>query len=142
MLKLIRLEGNVIDLAFDDPALATTDEDASASAAAATVIYCELYTDAEAPSGLAANRFDRRGWYYDPAAGTIIWCVRRQPLDEKARRQTLNNLTTRLTSRDPAFSDVAVEEEVPADPAGNISSVLVKITGFHNGRKFIVRAPL
>lgn len=136
MLKLVRVEGAAFDLAFDDPMLDDAD------AAAATVIYSELYTDAEAPDNLVSQRFDRRGWFYDPTAGVILWCVRRQPLDDSARRQTINDLATRLTSRDPAFTDVTVEEEVPTTPAGNISSVLVKITGFHNGRKFIVRAPL
>jgi hypothetical protein len=136
MLKLIQTDWGQFELAFDDPAL---DD---AEAAVATLIYGVLYTDAEAPASRVDDSFDRRGWYADPQAGTGLWHVRRQPLNSDARREALAMVRTALTVQAPALTDVAIQEVTLPEPAGNISSVFLEVTGFHNGRKFIVRAPL
>lgn len=136
MLKLIQTDWGQFDLAIDDPA------DGDADAAAATLVYGVLYTDAEAPASRVADSFDRRGWYADPAAGSGLWHVRRQPLNSSARREALAMVRTALTTRAPALTDIEVQEVTLSEPAGNISSVFLEVTGLHNGRKFIVRASL
>jgi phage gp46-like protein len=134
MLQLIQTDWGQFDLAIDDPA------SADANAAAATLVYAALFTDAEAPESRAA-RYDRRGWYADPAAGSGLWHVRRQALNSNARREALAMVRTALTKRAPGLTEVDVQE-APADAlAGNVSSLLLLVSGFHNGRKFIVRIP-
>lgn len=136
MLKLVQTDWGRFDLAIDDPA------EADADAAAATLVFGVLYTDAEAPASRVADSFDRRGWYADPKKGSGLWHVRRQPLNSNARREAVAMVRTALTERDPALTDIEVQEVTLPEPAGNISSVFLEVTGFHNGRKFIVRAPL
>lgn len=136
MLKLVQTDWGQFDLAIDDPAQADAD------AAVATLIFCVLYTDAEAPASRVDDPFDRRGWYADPEAGSGLWHVRRQPLNSNARREALATVRTALTVRAPALTDIEVLEVTQPEPAGNISSVFLEVTGSHNGRKFIVRAPL
>ncbi|BCB28440.1 hypothetical protein SKTS_33260 [Sulfurimicrobium lacus] len=136
MLKLVQTDWGVFDLAFDDPALDDAD------AAVATLVYGVLFTDAEAPAGRVADSFDRRGWYADPSRGSGLWHVRRQPLNSNARREALAMIRTALTARAPALTDIQTQEVTLAEPAGNVSSVFLEVTGYHNGRKFIVRAPL
>lgn len=136
MLKLIKTDWASFDLAFDDPA------QGDAAAAATTLVYGVLYTDSEAPAGRVADAFDRRGYWADPAAGTGLWHVRRQPLNSAARREALAMINTALTTRAPALSAVAVQEVKLIDRAGNVSSLVVEVSGLHNGHKFIVRAPL
>ena len=136
MLKLVQTNWGRFDLAVDDPAQADAD------AAAATLVFGVLYTDAEAPANRVDDSFDRRGWYADPQAGSGLWHVRRQPLHSAARREALAMVRTALTTRAPALTDVAVQEVTLPEPAGNISSVFLEVTGLHNGRKFIVRASL
>lgn len=133
MLQLIQTDWGQFDLA--------TDDQVDADAAAATLVYAALFTDAEAPESRAA-RYDRRGWYADPTAGSGLWHVRRQALNTNARREALAMVRAALTQRAPGLADVDVQE-VPADTsAGNISRVSLAVSGFHNGRKFIVRIPL
>ena len=136
MLKLVQTDWGRFDLAVDDPAQADAD------AAAATLVFGVLYTDTEAPASRVDDLFDRRGWYADPEAGSGLWHVRRQPLNGSARLEALAMVRTALTVRAPALTDIEVLEVTLPEPAGNISSVFLEVTGFHNGRKFIVRAPL
>ncbi|MRD73288.1 baseplate assembly protein [Rhodocyclus tenuis] len=136
MLKLVQVGLGQFDLAFDDPALA------DAEAAVATLIYGVLYTDAEAPAERVSDSFDRRGWYADPEAGSGLWHVRRQPLNTSARLEALDMVRTALKVRAPALTGVDIKEVTQTEPAGNISSVFLEVSGFHNGRKFIVKAPL
>lgn len=136
MLKLVQTDWGRFDLAVDDPAQADAD------AAAATLVFGVLYTDAEAPASRVDDLFDRRGWYADPEAGSGLWHVRRQPLNSNARREALAMVRTALTTRAPALTDIEVQEVTLPEPAGNISSVFLEVTGLHNGRKFIVRASL
>lgn len=136
MLKLVQTDWGKFDLAFDDPA------DADADAAVATLVYATLFTDAEAPTDRVDDSYDRRGYWDDPSAGTGLWYVRRQPLNSAARREALDMVRTALTSQTTALTDVEVQETSSTDAAGNVSSVFLEVTGFHNGRKFIVKAPL
>lgn len=132
MLKLVQTDNGVFDLALDDPALA--DEDT----AVATLVYAALFTDAEAPAHRVPGRYERRGWWADPARGSGLWHVRRQPLGSPARRETLLMIEATLTSH--GLTSVQVSELAGA--AGNVSSVLLQVTGSHNGRKFVVKVPL
>lgn len=136
MLKLVQTDWGRFDLAFDDPALDDAD------AAVATLVYGVLFTDAEAPAGRVADGFDRRGWWAQAQAGSGLWHVRRQTLNSNARREALNMVRTALTEQAPALTGIAVQEVVSQDSAGNVSSVSLEVSGFHNGRKFIVKAPL
>lgn len=136
MLKLIQTNWGRFDLAFDDPALGDAD------AAAATLVYGVLFTDAEAPASRVDDGYDRRGWFADPQAGSGLWHVRRQPLNSNARREALDRVRTALTTHAPALTGIDVQEVTLPDAAGNVSSVFLEVTGFHNGRKFIVRSPL
>ena len=136
MLKLVQTDWGQFDLVADDPAQADAD------AAAATLVYGVLYTDAEAPAGRVDDGFDRRGWFADPQAGSGLWHVRRQPLNSAARREALAMVRTALTTRAPALTEVEVQEVTLSEPAGNISSVFLEVSGLHNGRKFLVRAAL
>ncbi len=132
MLKLVQIDNGVFDLAFDDPALA--DEDA----AVATLVYAVLFSDSEAPPERVPDRYERRGWWADPAAGSGLWHVRRQPLGSAARRETLAMIENALTGH--GLAGVQVTEQ--AGTEGNVSSVLLQITGRHNGRNFTVKVPL
>ncbi len=136
MLKLVQTDWGAFDLAFDDPALNDAD------AATATLVYGVLFTDAEAPASRVPDSFDRRGWWADAQAGSGLWHVRRQPLNSNARREALAMIRAALTTRAPALTDIQTQEVTLAEPAGNVSSVFLEVTGYHNGRKFIVRAPL
>jgi len=134
MLKLVQIDNGVFDLAYDDPAL--NDDDA----AVATLVYAALFTDAEAPASRVPDRYERRGWWADPAKGSGLWHVRRQPLGSAARRETLAMIESALSKRDPALTGVSVSEQ--AGVAGNVSSVSLQVTGQHNGRQFVVEVPL
>lgn len=136
MLKLIQTDWGIFDLAFDDPA------QGDAAAKAATVVYAVLNTDAQAPADRVDDPFDRRGWFDTPDAGTGLWYVRRQPLTDAARRETVDMVLIALKAEAPAIQDVAVNQVTATEPAGNVSSVFLEITGSHNGTKFLVRAPL
>lgn len=139
MLKLVQVDNpalsglpsGVFDLAFDDPAL--NDDDT----AVATLVYGVLFNDAEAPVSRVPDRYERRGWWADPAAGSPLWYVRRQALGSTARSETLNAVTIALTAH--GLSSVAVTD---VGAAGNVSSVALQVTGQHNGRQFLVSVPL
>lgn len=132
MLKLVQLDNGVFDLAFDDPA--QPDEDAAVQ----TLVTAVLFSDAEAPVARVPDRYERRGWWADPAKGSGLWHVRRQPLGRAARRETLSMIERALTAH--GLAGVQVTEQPGA--AGNVSSVLLQVTGQHNGRNFTVKVPL
>ncbi|MBO9538770.1 phage GP46 family protein [Herbaspirillum sp.] len=136
MLKMVPLGQNQFDLApFDE----SVDDD---NTEAATVIYAVLYSDGVAPADRVPDRYERRGWFEDGKVGTGLWYVRRQPLNSKARSEALNMVKTALMAHSDALTEVNVDEVTIPEPAGNISSVFMDITGLHNGRQFIVRVPL
>ncbi|MBI1175678.1 MAG: baseplate assembly protein [Sideroxydans sp.] len=132
MLKLVQIDNGVFDLAFDDPALA--DE----AAAVETIVYAVLFSDAEAPASRVPDRYERRGWWNGAAKGSGLWHVRRQPLGSAARAETLAMISTALTSH--GLTNVQVTE-LPGT-AGNVSSVLLQVSGQHNGRNFLIKVPL
>lgn len=137
MLKLIQTDWGVFDLAYDDPA---ADD---AAAAVATVIYARLFSDAEAPSSREPDTYERRGWWANTAAGSGLWHVRRQALGSAARAESLGMIRQALAAADPALTGVVVDEEVSGSAAsGNVSSMVVSVVGFHNGRQFLVKVPL
>ena len=139
MLKLIQTDWGRFDLAFDDPAKLDADT------AVATLIYAILFTDQEAPNTPSARvyeRFDRRGWYADPAAGSGLWHLRRQPLHSAARREAVAMVRRALMRHASVLSDLVVSETVSSAGAGNVSSVSLEITGKHNGRAFSFAVPL
>lgn len=130
MLGLIQMAPGAFDLVFDD---------GSDDMAVATLVYAALCTDVRAPAGRVAAPLDQRGWWADPAVGSGLWYVRRQPLGSAARHEALAMVNAALASRAPALIDVVVTG-LPA--AGNVSGVFLQVTGFHNGRKFLVDIPL
>ncbi|MDT4328549.1 phage GP46 family protein [Methylomonas sp. MS20] len=132
MLKLIQVDNGVFDLAFDDPVL--VDE----HAALETLVFTALFTDAEAPDRRVPDRYERRGWWADPAVGTGLWYLRRQGLGDAARREALWMVKQSLI--DHGLTDVTVTED-PAG-AGNVSGVFLLIAGSHNGRTFNMSVPL
>lgn len=136
MLKLVQTDWGMFDLAIDDPAADDAD------AAVATVIYATLFTDAEAPASREPDSFLRRGWWADPQAGSGLWHVRRQPLGSAARLESLEMVRQALAKADSALTDVVVEETSGPAGAGSVSSVFLTISGFHNGRQFLVKVPL
>lgn len=136
MLKLVQTDWGKFDLAFDNPAAA------DAAAAVATVVYATLFTDAEAPTAREPDVYRRRGWWADAAAGTGLWHVRRQALDAPARAETLAIARRALNGIDPALTDVVVEDASASAGAGSVSSMVLAVSGFHNGRQFLVKVPL
>ena len=140
MLKLIQTDWGRFDLAFDDPAKLDAD------AAVATLIYAILFTDqaaSDAPNTRVSERFDRRGWYADPAAGSGLWHLRRQPLHSAARREAVAMVRRALLRHAPVLTELTVsEQQTAAERAGNVSSVSLVIAGKHNGRAFLTTIPL
>lgn len=136
MLKLVQTDWGRFDLAYDDPA---ADD---AAAAVATVVYATLFTDAEAPPSRELDSYQRRGWWADSAAGTGLWHVRRQPLGDAARAETLAMIRRALADTEPALTGVVVEDASGPAASGNVSSMVVTVSGFHNGRQFLVKVPL
>jgi hypothetical protein len=134
MLKLVQIDNGVFDLAFADPAQADD------GAAVETLVYGVLFADAEAPADRVPDRYERRGWWADPAKGSGLWHVRRQPLGSAARRETLAMIEAALARRDPGLSGIEATELTGS--AGNVSSVLIRIAGQYNGRQFVVKVPL
>lgn len=131
MLKLVQTDWGQFDLAFDD----ALDD----AAAVATVVYAVLFTDAEAPASREPDTFQRHGWWADPAAGSGLWHVRRQPLGSAARMETLAMIRAALAKADPALTDLAIEE---SGKVGDVSSVVLAVSGRHHGREFLIEVPL
>jgi phage gp46-like protein len=130
MIKLIRVAGGGFDVALDDPA--------DPAGAAQTVVYAALLTDARAPVGREADGFAARGWWARPTAGTGLWHVRRQGLDDAARLETVRMVQQAL-DREPTLTNVQVAD---ATQPGTVSEVQLAISGKHNGRAFLVDVTL
>ncbi|PPD31133.1 MAG: baseplate assembly protein [Methylomonas sp.] len=131
MLKLVQVDNGQFDLAFDDPAKGDVD------AAIETVVVAALFTDAEAPAARVDDRYDRRGWWANPDAGSGLWHLRRQPLHSAARREALVLVEGALL--DHGLASVTVTEQ---SSVGSVSGVFMQITGSHNGRDFAMSIPL
>ena len=111
----------------------------SAETAVATALYAIWFSDAEAPESRVADQWERRGWWADSAAGSGLWHVRRQALSGAARQEALAVLRDALLTRSAAFSNIEV---VDVTPPGNVSSVIVTVSGSHNGRQFALEVAL
>ncbi|MEQ1667125.1 MAG: phage GP46 family protein [Sulfuriferula sp.] len=132
MLKLVQTQNGLFDLAVDD---LTQQSDVSA---VESLIYAVLFVDAEAPPARVADRYERRGWWANPSAGSGLWHVRRQPLGSAARRETLAMISAALVKC--GLQSVQVTEL--AGSAGHVSRVSLQMSGLHNGRQFLVKVPL
>ncbi|WP_310611266.1 phage GP46 family protein [Limnohabitans sp.] len=135
MLNLVRREVDgqqVFDIDFSMP----HDAAASAQAAAATLIYATLFTDARAPDALIGTRVTDgpRGWWVNPAAGSGLWHVRRQALGSAARDEAIGDVRSVLQSRAPVLTEIEVRDV----SVGNVSVVSLEISGKHNGRAFSI----
>jgi len=136
MLKLVQLDNGVFDLAPEDQ---NATEDEAAQAAAETLVYAILFTDQIAPEDRVADSFDQRGWWHDETRGVGLWYVRRQALGDKARNESLNMIKRALEDKSNALTDITVTDTTDAR---NVSSVILQITGQHNGRQFIMKTSL
>lgn len=125
MLRLIQTAPGTFDLAYST--LDTTND------ALQTIIYAALFTDQLAISGRVDDPYDQRGWYFDPQAGSGWWYVRRQALSDNARRDALNMAKNALESASDLLTNIEVTE---VQEAGNISRVVLQITGLYDGRAF------
>ena len=132
MLKLVQIDNGVFDLVYDDTLIVEGED-----AAIQTLVYAVLFTDQEAPERRVPDRYERRGWWADPAAGTGIWHVRRQGLSDAARREALSMVEQALL--DHGLTEVSVSEQAVA---GSVSSLFMQISGLHNGRQFNLSVPL
>lgn len=125
MLQLTQISPGVFDV--------TVDTAADINQAAATVVYATLMTDARAPAGRVSD--GDRGWWLNPQAGCGLWHVRRQALSADARREAIEMVRRALAAHAPALSGVVVKD---VGTAGNVSAVVIEVSGQHNGRTFSV----
>lgn len=127
MLKLEQTDWSQFDLALESQA------DDLDNTALQTLIYATLFTDQVAPAGRVADPFDQRGWWHDPSKGTGLWYVRRQGLSESARQEALGMVKQALESKNATLTNINISD-ITSD--GNVSSLILSISGEHNGRKF------
>jgi phage gp46-like protein len=130
MIKLIRLPGGGFDVALDDTA--------DSAGAVATVVYAALLTDARAPEAREPDGLAARGWWARPTAGTGLWHVRRQPLGDAARLETVRMVEQAL-AREPSLAGVQV---LDTTEPGSVSGVSLSVSGQHNGRQFLMDVAL
>lgn len=128
MLKLVQTNWQEFDLAFDETASKNAEVDF------ASLIYAVLFTDAEASETYVSDRYERRGWWFDAEFGSLIWILRQQPLSAKTRQDTLNNITSALSSRSE-LSKVVVTD---ITPPGMVSSMQVSISAFYNDAQYYI----
>jgi phage gp46-like protein len=135
MLKLVQTDNGIFDLAFRE---ATDSEDVDV----ATLIYAVIFTDSKAPEAAEADAFNQRGWWANPLAGTGLWWIRRKPLTDEIRRDAENMIRDALLAHIPGLASVVVNPVISAQASGNVSRVMLNVTGQHNGHEFIVTVPL
>jgi phage gp46-like protein len=121
---------------FDLQFFGLADGDAPAARYVQTLMYAVLFTDAEAPASREPDRYLRRGWWHDPAAGSSLWHIRRQPLGSAARREAVEAVRTALEAY--GLTGVAVTERSPA----SVSSVVLEVAGFYRDLPYLVSVPL
>lgn len=124
MLKLVQTDWGVFDLAFDDNAV-------DADIAFATLVYAVLFTDAEADDTQVADRYERRGWWYDPTLGSLIWWYRRNALSKKIRAATIDNITNSLS----AYAELSNIVVTDITLRGNVSLLKLSLSALYNGVK-------
>ena len=135
MLNLVRKEIDGQQL-FDIEFLTSEEQSDAAQAAAATLIYVALFTDARASDGLIGSRVvdSARGWWADPFAGSGLWHVRRQALGSAARDEAVSEVQRALDAYAPTMTDIEVRDV----SGGSVSVVALEVTGKHNGHAFSV----
>lgn len=135
MLNLVRKVVNGQQV-FDIEFLTSEEQTHAAQAAAATLIYAALFTDARAPDGLIGARVmdGPRGWWAAPSTGSGLWHVRRQALGSAARDEAVLEVQRALEVYAPTMTDVDVRDV----SGGSVSVVALEVTGKHNGRAFSV----
>lgn len=129
MLKLVQTNWGMFDLAFD--VNAAFDADMSFS----TLVYAALFTDAEADELQVPNRYERRGWWYDPTLGSLIWWLRQNPLNKQIRTATIDNIANVLSAYSE-LSNVVVED---ITPPRSVSLLMVSISALYNGVNVILK---
>jgi phage gp46-like protein len=132
MLKLLQAGYGEFDLVFDE------DAGADDVTALSTIIYALLFTDAEAGGDLQPDIYQRRGWWYDSAVGSLIWALRQQPLNADTRSAAISNVTDVLASH-PELSAVSVTD-ISADRS--VSALTLSISAAYNGITSIVQVEL
>ena len=132
MLRLVQIDNGRFDLAFADTAATDNMDDVE------TIVYAALFTDQEAPDARIDDRYDRRGWWADPAAGSGLWHVRRQALTDTVRAEALDMVRQTLEKRAAGLSDITVSMEDSVNP----DSLYLTITGTYRSRKFTLKVTL
>lgn len=132
MLRLVQIDNERFDLAFADTTITDNMDDVE------TIVYAALFTDQKAPDERIDDRYDRRGWWADPAAGSGLWHVRRQALTDAARAEALDMVRQTLEKRTAGLSDIAVSMEDLVNP----DSLYLTITGTYRSRKFTLKVTL
>lgn len=132
-LCLAQVDNGVFDLSFVDASLEAPPVE--------TLVYAVLFTDQEAPAARVVDRYERRGWWMDPQAGTGLWYVRRQALTEAARQEAMEMIRMALEAHAPALSGIEVSEMAGGE-AARVSGLFVQVTGLYAGRRFVVSVPL
>jgi hypothetical protein len=129
MLKLVQINWGVFDLVFDDNAAFDAD------IAFSTLVYVALFTDAEADDTQVIDRYERRGWWYDPTLGSLIWWYRQNALSQQIRSATIENIRNTLSSY-AELSNVVVTD---ITPVRSVSLLMVSISALYNGVNVILR---
>ena len=132
MLRLVQIDDGRFDLAFADTVATDNMDDVE------TIVYAALFTDQAAPDERIDDRYDRRGWWADPAAGSGLWHVRRQALTDAARAEALDMVRQTLEKRAAGLSDITVSMEDSVNP----DSLYLTITGTCRSRKFTLKVTL
>jgi len=132
MLQLIQDDNGQFNLVFN--ATAMTDPNAAFS----TLVYAALFTDAETTAAQMPNRYERRGWWFDATAGSLIWWYRQQALSPSVRAATIANIKSVLESY-PALSAIDIQD---ITPLGNVSSLILTIGATYNTVKALVTIAL
>lgn len=101
-----------------------------------TLVYAALFSDAEAPAAREPDRYQRRGWWRDPAAGCGLWHIRRQPLGSAARREAVELVREALERY--GLAGVHVAERGSA----GVSRVVLEVTGLYRDKPYLVSVPL
>ena len=130
MLGLKSVGFNEFDLVYDN---ASDDE----QSIFATLVYALIFTDSEADSHYVADRYERRGWWYEPKAGSLVWALRQQPLNAATRSAVLDNVRAALSV--PALSGVVVTD---ATPPNAVSAMVLSIAATYKNTNLTIQVSL
>lgn len=128
MLKLVQTDWGVFDIDF----AGAQDGDA----AAASLVWAALFTDALADADALPAGADRRGWWHESSLGSTLWALRGQALSDALRRQVLDEVRRTLATQKELLDVVVTEAQEPATTGRNVSLVYLNIVGKHNASSF------